>query len=773
MPGIVTISNPQTRVKDVYAPAPKIDLTLRANGEEAVLVMNSLAQWTRAGLEAPPTAPTVVSLGTVATFTANKYWSYAYVYVAKRLYPLVENAVTGGGSPAPRSNPSPISAADSTVNTNAKRLDIPTSQRYDISHIWVYRTTYFDTAPEAADFGAAGNLFWIGEVENNSNIATVPFVDNAAAQGLEQIENDNFMSPQFDKCVYADPFFWGFGNLIFEPAVSVTTTGLVTLTTAGDKWYDGRNGQIISFDGITSGGFDGHGSFYFKQIDNTTAQLYQDIALTSTIGLSVNGTTIAHLRGPSTVLYRSKPRNPFSWGQTDLIGDVQVPELYTFSVGGGNGTAIAVIPNLNLLKLDTESPNKCYTLNLKNAGTPNFESSLRAIADNYCVSNHHSQFSAILDKGQNVLWGIDSKGFAIVECDSASQQPISSMVYKTLRNLSKNAHDRLFFHGCYCPRGELNCLFVRTDDTTSTSFNKMIYQHGPTGLWGTMDVSDVLCSSQIFDRFSGQMKMFVGTETGLVGEFFAEGQVCHWFDSVHAESDMGHQYGTGFLQQSFIGSQMVLLPGNPTFKNFLTGNVFDGVIGNWVTIHHNFNNAANPNREIWRCRISGVSADGVTVTFDRCLQYNSNTGDWNDAFYTTVIPGIAANAIFYLGLIEMEVGRTFNAAVPFDTKKVDELWSTWYINGHKNMDPTIEHFSGYIHISGGMTQSDMILAGGNSFALDANTRVIDEPFVYQTPSPLPITYARQQGFVMRDRNYAQVQLMNYELRLNDADGNNN
>lgn len=785
MPGRVVISNPQNLVKDCYASAPKIDLTVRANGEESVMVMNALGQWVIAGFDSPSVAAGISTAAPAGSFTAGKYWAYQYVYVAKIAYPLVENAQTGGGSVAPRTNPAPKTTTDSVANINQKTLSIPTTQRNDLSHIWIYRTAYFTTAQEASDFADAGNMFWIGEVANNPNLATVNFIDNGSVSGLEQIENDNFRAAIFDKVVYADPYFWGFGNSVFSATVSVNTSGLITITDS-NKWYDGRNAETITFDGITSGGYNAQGSFYFKQIDNKTAQLYDDIALTQIVGLSVNGTTNCYIRGESTTLYRSKPRNPFSWGSTDLIGDVQVPAPYAFAVGGGNGTALAVIASLNLLKLDTELPNRTYTLNLKNAGTPNFEPSLRIISDVFSVSNQHSQFSAILQQGQNVLWGMDSKSFSIIQCDGASQNEISDEVYNTMRNLSDVYADRLLSHGIYCPRLEMNCMFFKTFGVTGRAVNKMVYYHAPTGYWGILDCMDILCSASVVDPEVGQLKIIVGTETGYVGEMFAEGQYQNWFEPAILNSTTG-TIARGLITP--VSSTANTIVSDVSFRDN-HGVVIPCVEGNWLTVLVPSNITTRFDK--YYCRIAMVANDGITLNIDRVYQC---ANDIEGEIFLTSFPVLAfpknVGTTAYVGLIEMQVGRSFNGhalaekelsrnflgQIPFNYRNLEEVWTAFKYTVHtftlqfdfgpslveagEPAIPTLELFNGYLDGNPyGINPKPLTLApDGSDVLLQSQTRY------WAMQTNLNLDQTKIFGTVFRDQGFNESHFMAYEVRL--------
>lgn len=772
MVGRTIISNPQNRVKDCYAPAPRIDLTLRSNGEEDVCVIDSLGRVVPARIDAPINAAIVNTTTTAASFpvgTATIYFEYRYVYVMKTGFPLVENVNTGGGSPAPRSNPSPSVPTNVSPSSNfTKVLSIPTTQAVGVSHIWIYRTAYLSDAASAATFSKAGSLFWIGETPNNPNLPAVKFIDTGESVGLTQIENDNFGAPQFQFCQYIDPYFYGIGNYERTDAVTIDSTGLMTLTDPTAKWYSGRNGQIVTLDGVQAGGFDNNGKFYFKAIDNTTAQLYLDLALTIPGGPSVSGTTTSHIQGPAVLLYRSKIRNPFSWGYTDVIGDTQVPALYFHTLGGKQATSISSIPNLNLLKIDVESPNNTYIFNLKNAGTPNFEDSRRIITNQYCTSSHFSQFSATIDGGRNALWSIDAKSYSIIECDGATQQPISDKIYDTMRSLALDANDQLYFHGIYDPRTETNCIFIRTKDSEENNLNTLLTYHWPTRNWSICDVYDVLCSCSFIDRFTGENKVLVGSERGRIGELFAKGQHCHWYTEQTTFFPYTPGYGSftptfvpNSITNSDLGAQPFAADGtNPS----------PGVMGNWMTIVFrvaDFFGSTNITTTKWLARIATVANSGNTVTFD--IVYVKTDKGWIPSTVNVDPFANVVEASWYIGLIEMQVGRSFTAQLPFSDKKIEEVLTNWIypnINSPSTFlsPPTVSYYDSYPpeYVQDDKEQS-MFLATPNNYLT---------PF-YKSHTNIPVDLAKTFGMIIRDRNYSESSLINYELRMTRQDGSNN
>lgn len=773
----IVISNPQDRVKDCYAPAPKIDLTLRTNGEERVQVITSIGTIANAGFDAP-TVQVQINVSATASspaWTANMYWNYAYVFVAKDAYPFVENAVTGGGSLAPRSNQSPSFGLDQTNSvsfstTLGRDITVGTSQRSDISHIWIYRTELFGTSAEATNAIQAGNAFWVGEIVNDPNLSFVFFTDTNVTE-QEQIETDNFIAPEARYCVFDGQYFWMIGNDDLSFEVSLTASGTVVITDPTNTWFDGRNGQIAIFDGITSGGFDGFGSYYIKIFSTTTAHLYYDIALTNSVtAISPYGTTIITIRGIATVLFRSKVRNPFSWGFTDLVNDIQVPTPYNFALGGGRATSLAVLPNLNLLKIDTEAPNKCFTLSLKNAGTPNFEPSLRSISDSYCSSIQFAQFSATNSRGLTQTWALDTKSFAIIECDGSTQNPISDTVWQTLRNLSLNSADRIFFHGQFCPRLELNCMFVRSEGSDD-QINLCIYYHWPTDQWGTLDVFDILCSTQILDPFTNELKLIVGTSKGMIGEFGAENQYWNWTEAP--------------ISGKMLSSNAISYP--PPYYTFSISTSFtvqlegSGVLFNWMLIYDLPLNQTGPIQHIRYGRIASftvVNAFVIQINCDQVLDENFMliTGSAGILY-----PNSLFDTYFKIGVIEMKIGRFFNAGLPFEQKKLENILTSWsFPTAPDSIEaPNILYGRNYRWETTGeiplqlqnynlpkLSNPDHSSSQGYSivpvqFAMIANI-VIDQTAIF--------------GIMITDRNYLPSQLMNYEMRVStdaQTDGRSN
>jgi hypothetical protein len=642
MPIEVILATTQKRSKDSFAASSSVGLVVRANGEEKVKVIDARGNVFDASIDPPTVAPTFSDTGT-GNLTHNKYAGYLYVYASSK-FPFVANDLATNGQVYPKSNPGPadvyryIGSGDRKINVTVTK-----TTNAIIDRIWIFRTALFASESEAETAAAAGQAFFIGEVLNNGVAGTMSFEDNVLADGTDQVQVDNYVAPQFQFVVYHDPYWWGFGNMPFVADITWanTHTGSTTkLTLTGsDTWFDGRDGQNVTFEGVTTGGYDNLGTFKFKWLTSTTATVTIDGTTPVAIGSTGSGTVT--IQGPATTLYRSKADNPFSWGHSTTIGEALIPEQYAFRIGGGLGTALALVPNNATLKLDCELPTQCYTLNLKAAGTSAFESTLRSISTVYSVSAHHSQFPATTQSGQTVLWGFDFKNFAILQSDGVSQIPVSQTIPKILRGLTVDRTRQLLTHGCYDARTELNCMWVASRDALSF-IDLLIYQHAPTGFWGFSREHDVLSSATIHDTATGENKTFLGTQTGFLGQGFAEGYNNNWCPS------------TGVLTGScsLATSTSITITGDFNI-------VDDGMVGNWVLI-------TDPEGDQEQlARISAVTLH--TLTFDWVIP--------NVGYVTTALNPVPQTGwLFYVGLIECELLKYFDFNMPQTDKRLMELW---------------------------------------------------------------------------------------------------
>lgn len=654
MPIITVLGDVQTRTKDSFAGSSVVGLCLRANGEETVKVIDARGNVFRAGIEAPTVPPTIAD-DTSGALPNAKWAAYLYIYVASQ-FPFVESDLSIDGQLWPRGNPSTAVAYQFTGSGDRQvTVTVTKTTTSGVDKIWIFRTGFFDSTGEAQTAGDAGQAFFVGQVDNDGIAGTEDFADNDPVGSIDQVQLDNYESPQFQFCVYYDPYWWGFGNLTFTATAvwnntNSGATGLVIISGL-DKWYDGRNGENITFEGITTGGFDNLGTFKFLWLSATTATVTKDGS--TPVALPTTGTGKIIIQGIATTLYRSKPRNPFSWGWTEIIGNINVPQQYAFKVGGGLGTALAVVPNNPTLKLDCEQPTKCFTLNLRSAGTTAFESTLRTISDVYSVSAHFSQFSAVTADGQTVLWGLDYKNFAIVQSDGITQIPISGPIPKLLRQLTIDRTKQLLAHGVYDPRTELNCLWVTTVASLQL-VNYLIYQHAPTGFWGFSDEKDILCSAAIQDSATGTTKTFVGTQSGFIGQALVPEVWGNWLPD------------TGRFTGPISAATTATLSTDVESEPF---NIVDnGMIGNWVLV----TDATGQQEQF--ARISAV--DFHQLTFDLIRPLNGTD--------TTIFnPTPAAGWMFYVGLIECRLLKYFDFQQPQTDKQLMEMWLT-----QENVDTT-------------------------------------------------------------------------------------
>lgn len=707
----IVIGNNQVRVKDCYAPAPDINLTLRANGEEEVQVMDSLGQFVRAGFDAPTIAPTLTLTAIGAPGFKQPTWiCYRYVYAATNRYPLIENAVTAGGDASPRSNPSPSATINVNVANRGVIVQVTKAGRVDLNKIWIYRTDFYLTQEEAEQASEEGNLYFVAAIVDDGIAGTTSYLDdNLVVTGNETMETDNFPSEQFALCVYVTPYFYGYSNRAFVAPISIDANGLITLTNAwtptnltGDKWFDGRDGQLVNMLDITNGGFDGYGTYYFKVIDNTTGQLYLDRELTQEGPSNYAGTTTITIKGPSTNLYRSKPNNPFSWGETVVIGTSNIPRPWVHRVGGGQGTAITVVPVLNLLKVDTEGPNKTYVFNIKAQGDENFIQTKQEISSDYTASNHWSQFPAKTAEGDSLIWFIDNKYNVICQSDGSNNRDVSSPVFNTIRATSTDPADRLFSHGAYDPRTQLSVMWVTAISQYTyagylnlTTNNTVLAYHHPTDTWSILNYRGVLCSTDFLDQTTNQQMVLIGTEDGRIGRLFAPDRFTNWI--VDPLKWPRRVQTTGL--------------NTATVFNYNLTSETDSLVGLWMSFLFDYI-GDDPSQLNFKYQLQGAArisaavddGDDCLLTFDRFIR-------WRDGLETDATLGFSAfpkqgdggigDTSYYYGFLEYQVCngcKVFDLGDPSVNKTISEIWARRLDDFHLGSFAPIDDWHSHFHI---------------------------------------------------------------------------
>lgn len=690
-----------------------------------------------AGFDAPTVTPTVATAG--AGNVVPGYYVYRYVYASSR-YPFVANAITGNGQEWPRSSPSPPSATyfvDPAAESNAVTVTYTT--RSDVDWIWLYRTSVQTTAVLAQAQDAAGQFFFVASAVNNTAGGTTAITDNVAAgNGNEPLELDNFTCPLFRYSVFDGFFWWGWGNKTLQVIVLLddTTTITIDATSPEQAWFSGRDSDpingaptSISFYGITTGGYDGRGNYYFRRVTATTAHIYNAPAMSSPVILPATGTTTAYLTSPTTTLYRSKYLNPFSWGITTEVfsgaGSAKIPvaSLFAEQVGGGVGTAISLIPNERILKLDTEAPERSYALDLNAAESSDFIGTLRTLDDAQSVGSFFSQFPMRLPDGQSVGTGINAKALQILSADAQSQIPIGSNVIATLRNIVRESDAPTFYHGVYDRDAELNCWFFRTTEGPWRC-DTLVYQHAPTGTWGKKYVPGVSASWTVFDNATEKFHTFVGNEAGLIGIAFYADRFADWvngFDATVNQTLDGTVFTikqsatitggtiTSGIMSLTVTSSAALSPRQVVRINFLPAlPALDGRYTILTVPDSGTFTVATPQPDAGALNVGVVVEDFLSVPFAMTGQLAdglfvatyTGTATLTDitadgAVYTFPAPSIASSfdAInlntgelfnvddtmtlsIYLGEISVFLARYFNAQSPQQNKHTIECWFT-------------------------------------------------------------------------------------------------
>lgn len=636
----VTITGLQNRVKNSAAYAQELGLMLIANGEELPYLLTQNGEQIPTGLTPPSVVPTVADGGT-GLLTNADWVIYQYVYVMENSFPLVAAIIYG--NPSGESAPYQITGSGNRKNT----VTFTGSDNPLVTSVYIFRTDLQTTEELAQTAADAGNLNFVGKVANATGSLT--FTDNLlSAIGNEVLDQTNIIAPQFRFVIWDGSYFWGWANQPFNAVATWDTSGVVTLqNTATDKFFGGRNGQFLTFNNITTGGIDQRGTFLFQQTGDFTGQATLQDGSNATLPNTATGNIV--IIGPSATLYRSAFRNPFAWGFEANIAGAFIPELWALKVAGSIGTAIALIPDQLLLKLDMEYPALCLTYSLQTSDTDTFQQTRRQASSLYSVTSHFSQFPAVV-QGRQVLWGFDYKNLAVVESDGYTQVPVSGPIAILLHNLTKNRSLQLLAHGLYDPVTECNCIWISSANADLINapalFDLMIYQHAPTGFWGIIYDYGILCSAPIEDPTTSLRNILVGTENGFVGKAFDTSTYGNWLPpNSPAEGQIQLASATSITRSE----------GQDDF------NPLDaGLIGNFCLI----TNPLGLNPQI--VKIIGATSD--TLTFAQTLNpippQSSDTG---------LIDG---QWKFFIGLIELRMLKYFDGGEPSTDKAPREYWAT-------------------------------------------------------------------------------------------------
>lgn len=689
----------QTITPDSIAYSGDVELAIRANGEEITSIIDIAGNTYPAVIPAPVTAPTLNGTAALATALVDGFYAYRYVYAATKRYPLVDAGIGIGGSISPRGNPSPTLVVNPTAGPKSVTINVAYASRLDISEIWIFRSVMYTTSADAQIAGDAGLIFYMGKVVNVPGAGTTTYLDTSKdIATAAQIELDNYGAPTFKYCRYIPPYWWGIGNDDYivpvtwaDDVITLAGYGTDIRTLNMAQWFSGRNGQIATVSGITIGGFDGNGKFLFKVGDkagnNTVynAILTKDGITPETL-VPATGSGYIKIHGPSATLFRSKPRNPFAWGFTQIFGASRISQIYGLSVGSGRATGIIGLPGDELLKIDLKDPNVCYTFNLKIAAFPEFSSTRKAISKN-AISSHFSQFYANAGGRNKVVWGWDADNFAILQCDGTSQVPVTDSLFQTFRKVDSDLTRLRQVHGICDEENQLNVVWLPvrgksniadsqifgTDylpDGVPKTTDLMVANHYPSNKWSIGYDFDLTCSAAIRDISQNKIKILGGTFGGILGRIL--------------DKDANFNFGTTYANPMYGVSaydvsqaKITLFPGgaftglvSPTYVEAQT--LFRGL---WCSLFR-YN---DPYVSFFRINF----IDGDDIYFDLAIT------DYRDDLYEgylfdRVIPdgNLLASFAEYnviLGDIPSLLKKKFNFKAPTKNKKLEKL----YIAGHR------------------------------------------------------------------------------------------
>lgn len=639
-------------MKNSAAYAEELGIMLMANGEEMPYILTAQGEIVSAGIQSPANKPTITNAG-AGNLADTKYFCYVYVYASENSFPLIAAQLL--------SNPSPISDPfQITGGASQTTITMAGSTNPIVSHVYVYRTAAQDTATLATVAAQAGALNYVSKVANATG--TITLTDNTASViGNDVLDQTWFTVPQFRFVVWDGSYFWGFANHPFSAEAIWQTDGTFSLVnTSVDQFYGGRDNQFLTFNSIKTGGIDNRGTYLFKQTSSTTGQAIKEDGTNATLPSSTTGTIT--IVGQTANLYRSAYRNPFAWGYQQNIAGTYIPSVWQLKISGSLGTAIAIIPDQQLLKLDMEFPALCLTFSLQTASTDVFSSTKRQVSRLHSVTSHGSQFPAI-SKGRQVLWGMDFKNLSIVECDGYTQVPVSGPISIILRQLSRNRSLHLLAHGIYDPATECNVIWLSSlaadDPNASYQFDLCVYQHAPTGYWGVISDYGILSSAAVEDPITSRRNILVGTETGFLGKAFDTSTYGNWLPN---DSLLTGQIRAAFPTIIFRSE------GQDDFNP-----IDAGLIGNSILVCDNLGLNAQV-RKI-------TNATFESLTLDKPLDFVPPT---------TAETGLTdpTQWKFFIGLTELRVLKYFNNGEPAVDKVPREIWATF-----ENADsPLVEYY---------------------------------------------------------------------------------
>jgi len=358
-----------------------------------------------------------------------------------------------------------------------------------------------------------------------------------------------------------------------------------------------------------------------------------------------------------------------------VFGSVQQAQLFAIRVGGGKGTAIAVVPGGEILKIDTKFPARCYTYNLRIAGFPEFPQTRRQIST-YSISSHFSQFIAVAANGNKCLWGLDSDSFAILQSDGLSQSIISNDVKEALRNIDTDPDRQGFCHGLSFDALELNCLWIPSKGRTYKESDPNLYQqifnwtdllicyHYHSGKWTTCLEFDLTCTTLINNNNLDRVAVLGGTATGIIGRLFADPTV----EQPGSFGNFGYEV-LGTIDASDFPE------GN--FNSVIFSDIFSSnLVGLWIEFYQFLNSLEDTRQIIYWARISSYDTDTGVANFD----YLIRTGTLDSGVESEIaIAENVSNNIDYRCVLGNFPSSFFKYVKGYPVTKLDSIQAFWLV----------------------------------------------------------------------------------------------
>jgi len=571
-----------------------------------------------------PTINSVAAAGSGSgSLVSGKWYAYRAVYASsKHTRPT---AVADGSGSYTRGNGSTKSSAQATA-TGIIDVEVAYNSNSAITHVLLYRSLGASTQVAAE----AGPFYYVTKADL-ANPTTIN--DGTADASLGQtLETDNFKPNAYRYAVAAYGYVFAGGNSPIGDGLTCTVTpGSSTVTLSDGVLYDGVVDWYFKCIDDTTGGVDGSGLFFARYSDSTTLTLVDadGNALNYDGALSGAGQTFT-LYLPGYALRWSKYGEPEAWPATNNInfeGDV---------------TGIAVMPNLPLLIVCTDTPS-IWILDLTQIGTYNFKTNKRLISTTYTASSHFS-----LEAVDTKLRGIDASLGCIWETDGVGVVDITrNAIPNVFKYLDNNTSKVKNWHCAYDYKQKIFGAFVSYRNSPRT-IDFCIGQNTITGSWFLNWEKDLLCTGHYVDPTTKEHMILGGTQ-GYSGSDAVWGRV--WAPDTYDDWIPPNSLRSGTITSA---TSTVLTVDNTDDDLWTTGG---GISGRWVLVC----DANGGNTQLGYIDSNTVN----TITINTVV--NSPTP-------AAFSPVPSSGWLFYLGVIEMRWGpKRFDFGDPDNDKAIKEV----------------------------------------------------------------------------------------------------